>query len=134
MKALIQRLLVLIAHRRAGAGSVALGGFLDSLVQSFENCRPGLPDQVIARGGPEVERFFVDLYEKEMPRLEDAVRVQAPYLSGENRAKFLAEADGLVRRVLVPGYLRLALGYTPRERNGFYLAKEGAHGFERMAK
>ncbi len=38
-----------------------LGGFVDSLLQMFENCRPGLTDEILRAGPAGVERFFLDL-------------------------------------------------------------------------
>ncbi len=47
-----------------------LDGFVDSLLQTFENCRPGLSDQLLGAEGEAPEAFFRGLYEKETPRKE----------------------------------------------------------------
>ena len=51
-----------------------LDGFVDSLVQKLENCRPGLTDELLAKGPPEVEAWADSLYAEELPRLKDAIR------------------------------------------------------------
>jgi hypothetical protein len=40
--------------------------------------------------------------------------------------------DDLIRKVVIPAYVRLAVRFTPRERNGFYLSQEPFHGLERF--
>ena len=47
---------------------------MDSLLQTFENCRPGLPDDRLELG--DAEAFFAHLYEQEKSRLSEAVRVE----------------------------------------------------------
>ena len=42
------------------------------------------------------------------------------------------EAEGLVRGVVLPAYVRLAARYTARERNDFYRAPERFHALERV--
>ena len=39
--------------------------------------------------------------------------------------------DDLVRKVVLPGWVRLASRFTPRERNGFYALADSLHGVER---
>lgn len=110
----------------------ALGGFVDSLLQKFENCRPGLGDD---RSGPEgeaPEAFFGRLYEEEVPRLKDQIRIEEPQLLSEERAAVFAKVDGMIRSVVLPAYVRLSSRFTVRERNGFYLAPEPLHGLERF--
>ncbi len=104
--------------------AMVLGGFVDSLVQSFENCRSGLTDEQLKGGEEAVGRFFLERYEHELPRLREAVKLQEPVLTGEQAQRLYDELDGLVRKVLVPAYARLALRFSPRERNDFYLVKK----------
>jgi hypothetical protein len=110
----------------------ALGGFVDGLVQSFENCRQGLSDEAVAKGSTEAERFFLDLYEREIPRLREALGIHAPYLSRGNSEKLFGEIDTLMRRVVIPGYVREASPHTRRERRGFYLVAPQYRIFERI--
>jgi hypothetical protein len=109
-----------------------LGGFVDSLVQMFENCRPGLTDQILREGHEGVERFFVELYEKERPRLAETVQQQERHLSAEDRRELVERINERIRKVVIPAYVRLAGRFTPRERNDFYLAPEPLHGLERL--
>jgi hypothetical protein len=118
--------------RGAPRGSLALDGFVDSLLQKFENCRPGLTDETIEKGPAAVEKFFTDLYEVELPRLRETVRLQEPLLSLEAREEFVERVDELVRKVVIPGYVRVAAGYTRRERNDFYAMPEAWHVAERI--
>ncbi|MEO6325893.1 MAG: hypothetical protein ABIT01_15000 [Thermoanaerobaculia bacterium] len=113
------------------SGLRTLDGFFDSLVQSFENCRGGLKDEAIKTGPDEPARFFADLYEKEVPRLLDVIRLQEPHLSPEARQEYFRTVDDLIRKVVLPAYLRLTLHFTPRERNEFYLFPEPYHWLER---
>jgi hypothetical protein len=108
------------------------GDLIDSLLQSFENCRPGLSDQKIHGDNEEVSQFFVDIYEKERPRLINTINVQESFMSTEAREKFFAEVDSLIRTIVIPGYVRLATSYTPRERNDFYLVPPRVHFLERF--
>ena len=64
------------------SGIRTLDGFFDSLVQSFENCRGGLNDEALKSGTgvDEPFRFFSGLYEKEIPRLLDVIRLEEPHL------------------------------------------------------
>lgn len=113
-------------------GQAIRGDLIDSLLQSFENCRPGLSDEKIRGNKDEVNQFFVDLYEKERPRLINTVKVQESFLSDEAREKFFAEVDSLIRTIVIPAYVRVAISYTPRERNDFYLVPQRFHFLERF--
>ena len=108
------------------------GELVDSLLQSFENCRPGLSDEKIHGAKEEVSQFFVDIYEKERPRLINTIKVQESFLSKEAREKFFAEVDSLIRTIVIPAYVRLATSFTPRERNDFYLVAQRYHFLERF--
>jgi hypothetical protein len=110
----------------------ALGGFFDGLLQTFENCRAGLSDAQAGAGGADVERYFAQLYEKEKPRLEDAVALHAPHLTADGRAQLLAALDERARGVVVPAYARLAAPLTVRERNDFYVTASSLHALERL--
>jgi hypothetical protein len=110
-----------------------LDGFVDSLVQKLENCRAGLSDEALARGPAEVEAWAAGLCDEETPRLRDAIRLEEPHLTREAREELFRKVDDLVRKVVVPGWVRLASRFTPRERNGFYLFPEPVHGVERAA-
>jgi hypothetical protein len=107
-----------------------LNGFVDSLLQSFENHRAGLTDAILAGRGEEA--FFLALYGKEAPRLRETVRQQELALAEGARDAFFADVDEYVRRVVVPAYARLTGRFTRRERNDFYLVPEALHGVERL--
>jgi hypothetical protein len=109
-----------------------LGGFVDSLLQMFENCRPGLTDEALRAGREGVERFFLDLYEKERGRLSETIQQQEQHLSTDKRRELFERVDERIRKVVVPAYVRVAARFTPRERNDFYLAPEPLHGLERL--
>lgn len=111
--------------------STALGRFLDSLLQSFEDRRPGLPAAALEGGEPQVQQFFEEVYAGERKRLHESMRDHAPHLSDEAREKLYLEIDKLVSTMVIPGYVRTTARFTPKERNGFYLAREGLHGLER---
>lgn len=127
---MIRRLLGLLRGTRAPR---TLGGFLDSLIQGFENRRAGLADDATSAGAEGALPFFVELYEKESERLPDAVRMQEPNLSEDERRAFVRSVDDLIRQVVLPAYARLAAPFTRRERNDFYLAPGPFHGLERAA-
>ena len=110
----------------------ALDGFVDSLLSKFENCRSGLTDAMLADGAPAVEPFFLKLYEEELPRLRDAIRLTEPLLDRAAREELFRKVDELVRTVVLPAYGRLALRFSRRERNGFYALHEPLHGVERL--
>lgn len=109
-----------------------LGGFVDSLIQSFENCRSGLTDEQLRAGDGGAQAFFVDRYEKELPRLRDTVRLQEPLLSRDQSDALFKELDELIRKVVVPAYGRLALRHSVRERAGFYFVGESLRLVERL--
>ncbi len=117
---------------RGGPRIHVLGGFVDSLLQAFENCRLGLSDETLRSGEGVVHAFFVDLYEKEIPRLEETVRLFEAGLPEGAQRDILSKVDDLVRKVVVPAYVRLARRFTVRERNDFYLLPDSLHGIERF--
>ncbi len=110
----------------------ALDGFVDSLLQTFENCRPGLNDRLLGAEGEAPEAFFSGLYEKEIPRLKDIIRREESLLDAPVCEAYFRQVDDLIRKVVIPAYVRLAVRFTPRERNAFYLAPEPFHGLERF--
>lgn len=120
--------------RALGLGSAPprrmLDGFVDSLLQTFENCRPGLLEETIRAGG--TGAFFVDLYEKEVPRLREQIRRTQTHLTEGEREELIRRVDDRIRRVVLPAYARLTGPFTSRERNDFYLAPEALHGAERL--
>lgn len=126
-QSLIELLLPVGAKRQATHADL-----VDSLLQSFENCRPGLSDEKIHGNNEEVSQFFLDIYEKERPRLINTINVQESFMSNEAREKFFAEIDSMIRTIVIPGYVRLATSYTPRERNDFYLVPQHFHFLERF--
>ena len=108
-----------------------LGGFVDSLLQTFENCRHGLSDAAL-KSGNGVEAFFLELYEKEKPRLLETIRLQEQHLAEPDRRELFARVDERICKVVIPAYVRLSARFTQRERNDFYLAPEALHGVERL--
>ena len=106
-----------------------LDGFVDSLLQTFENSRPGLTAEMFAKG--EVEPFFRDLYLKEVRRLQEKVD-RLSHLSDDERRELFERVDERIRKVVLPAYARLAAPFTPRERNDFYLGPEEMHALERL--
>lgn len=113
-----------------GIGSGPLDGFVDSLLQKFENCRAGLTDEIVKAGG--AERYFADLAEAELPLLRDAIRLEESHLTEAARDELFRRVEEMVRAVVVPAYARLATRFTNRERNDFYLVREQLHGLERI--
>src|SRR5262249_54041901 len=109
-----------------------LGGFADSVVQMFENCRPGLTDEALRKGPEAVEHFFQNLYDKERPRLRETIEQQEQHLSAAARAELFERVDERMRMVVVPAYVRVAARFTPRERNDFFIAPEPMRGLERL--
>ena len=107
-----------------------LEGFVDSLLQTFENSRPGLTAEMLAKG--QVEAFFRELYEKETRFLGERIGRLA-HLSKDEQEELFQRVDERIRKVVLPAYARLASGFTPRERNDFYLTPDGLHGVERLA-
>src|SRR5260370_38296741 len=88
--------------RRQRASLSFLGGVLDSLLQTFENCRPGLTDDILRWGESAVKKYFAEIYEQEWPRLKESVCSAKPHLTGPTAEAFLAELDGLCRRAVIP--------------------------------
>jgi len=107
-----------------------LNGFVDSLLQSFENHRAGIPDEQLGTGVEEA--FFLELYNKEVPRLRSMIHDQELALTEPSRAAFFRDVDAYVRQVVVPAYARVAGRFTKDERNDFYLTPESLHGLERL--
>jgi hypothetical protein len=128
---LIQRFGRFLRADRAGRGAM-LGGFVDSLLQTFENCRHGLSDDTLARPR-EVEAFFLALYEKEKSRLQETIHVQEQHLSEPDCRELFERLDERMRQVVIPAYVRLTQLFTRRERNDFYLTRGALHGAERLA-
>jgi hypothetical protein len=126
MPGLFQRTMAAFRPRRAPQ---ALGGFVDSLIQSFENCRDGLTDEAIRAG--RAEPYFRARYEPERDRLADVLRLN-PLLGDEARADLFERVDRLIGDVLIPAYVRLAVRYTKGERNDFYHSEPRLHGLERV--
>lgn len=110
-----------------------LGGFVDSLLQSFENRRAGLSDARAGEGGTAVEGYFLELYEEEEPRLRETIAVQELALSDNVREELFHKVNDLVRKVVIPAYARAAGPFTLRERNDFYLTPDALHALERLA-
>jgi hypothetical protein len=130
MNSTLGRILSLLA-RDVDRAAPALDGFFDSLLQKFENSRPGLTDAQL--GDPAaVQAFFARLYEDELPRLAEVVRQQEPLLTTAAKEEFFRKVDTHVREVVLPAYVRLAASFTKRERNDFYLLPEPLHGVERL--
>ncbi len=106
-----------------------LDGFVDSLVQTFENSRPGLTAEMLAKAA--VEPFLRDLYLKEVDRLHEKV-AQLTHLSADEQRQIEDRIDERIRKVVIPAYARMAAAFTPRERNDFYLTRESLHTLERL--
>lgn len=109
----------------------ALDGFVDSLLQKFENCRPALTDSQLEDPAA-VGAFFRRHYDDELPRLADVVRQQEPGLTVAAREEIFRKVDAHVSQIVLPAYVRLAAGFTARERNDFYLLPQPWHGAERL--
>ena len=62
-----------------------LGGFVDSLLQSFENRRAGLSNEKARAGGAGLEAYFLEFYEAEVPRLRETIAMQELALSDNVR-------------------------------------------------
>lgn len=115
---------------KPASGHSTLEGFVDSLLQTFENSRPGLTSEMLVKG--EVEGFFRELYEGEIRSLREKI-AHLGHLSAEEREELFVRVDERIRKVVLPAYARIVSSFTPRERNDFYLAPETLHGVERMA-
>ncbi|MGC4115148.1 MAG: hypothetical protein QM765_11175 [Myxococcales bacterium] len=107
------------------------GTFIDRLLQTFEDRRPGLTEETLKKGEKACEQYFLQVYENESARLRELVSGQE-HLSQQARDALLVEVDKLIRTVVVPAYVRLTGRFTPRERNDFYLVREGLHLLERV--
>lgn len=103
---------------RPPPGVGALDGFVDSVVQSFENCRAGLGEEAIRSG--QAEAYFRARYEAERARLADVVRQENPILDEAARAVFTERVDRLISDVVVPAYVRVAGRFTQGERRDFF--------------
>jgi hypothetical protein len=110
-----------------------LGGFVDSLLQSFENRRAGLSNEKANAGGAGLEAYFVEFYEEEVPRLRETIAVQELALSDNVRDELFRKVDDLIRKVVIPAYARAVGPFTLGERNDFYLTPGPLHGLERLA-
>jgi len=129
----MQRLARLVSAWGARAAGLAAGtgGAIDGLLQAFENCRAGLPDEAVRGDGAAAREYFTEIYEKERPRLVEALRAQSVYLSAKAQDELVEGVDDRIRRVVIPAYARLTGPFTRRERNDFYVAPDGWHGIER---
>ena len=112
---------------RVRSGPGPFDDFVDRLLSTFENCRAGLDEEP----KEDTERFFLELYEREIPRLRESLRLEESLLTPEAREELFGKVDTLIRRVVVPAYTRLAVRFTARERNDFFLLSEPLHGLER---
>src|SRR5258708_37175048 len=92
--------------RRQRASLSFLGGVLDSLLQTFENCRPGLTDDILRWGESAVKKHFTEVYEQEWPRLKESVYSAKPHLSRAPAGAFPEELDRLVGRHAVAASAR----------------------------
>ncbi|HXY40405.1 MAG TPA: hypothetical protein VEQ10_12075 [Vicinamibacteria bacterium] len=106
-----------------------LEGFVDSLLQTFENSRPGLTAEMLDEG--RVEPFFAELYEREVRSLREKI-AHLTHLSKDEQQELFQRVDERIRKVVLPAYARLAGSFTPRERNDFHLAPESLHAVERL--
>jgi hypothetical protein len=106
---------------------------VDSLLQTFENCRPGLPDEALSGPRERVEAFFAGLYAKESGRLAEVVDLCCQHLPPPGRQELRSRTDAFIRNVLVPAYARAAQAFTRRERRDFFLVPEGLRLLERAA-
>jgi hypothetical protein len=118
---------------RVAGFSPGTGGSVDALLQTFENCRAGLPDDQASAGGAPVLAFFEEIYEKERPRMLESLRAQEVYLSARARAELVERVDDRIKNVVLPAYCRLAGPITLRERNDFFVLPHPWHGLERAA-
>ena len=119
------------ARNRKVVGVSSLASYLDSLIQAFENCRPGLTDAAIADPSVAAD-FFLGLYAKEAARLRETIAQVQTHLPQASLDAFFQEADGLIRQVVVPAYVRHCQRLTARERRDFFLAPEPWHLAERL--
>jgi len=108
-----------------------LGGFVDTLLQAVENRRPGLSDEALEAGEKAVQPFFVELYKGEVAQLEEAVAADV-MLGPAAKKEFSVKVDELIRKVVIPAYVRVTTHFARRERNDFYLTPARLHGLERL--
>ncbi|MBK8010454.1 MAG: hypothetical protein IPK13_03845 [Deltaproteobacteria bacterium] len=106
--------------------------YVDTLIQSFEDRRNGLTEATIAAGEDACQRFFFEIYEREFERLRRLFEDEEPHLSESALASWSDEIDRLFRTVVIPAYVRLAMRFTSRERNDFYLTRSSLHPVERI--
>lgn len=112
----------------AAVPTTAVGQWVDRLLQGFENRRTALPGDVTEE---RVRAFYAEHLEAELPALREAARQSGEALAPAAAQALVQESETLARRVVLPGYVRLAARYTRRERNDFYRLSEGLHGLER---
>jgi hypothetical protein len=112
--------------------TTALGRNVDTLLQAFENRRAGLTDEQIAQGPGAVNGYFLEIYDHERERLRGEIRDAQPHLNESARESLFKEVDALMRETIIPGYVRLALAFTPKERSDFFLVKEHLRVVERI--
>lgn len=105
---------------------------VDSLIQAFEDRRSGLTESTIALGHDACERFFLEIYAGEFDRLRRVFQDEEPHLSASTLASWSDEIDRLFRTVVIPAYVRVAMRFTSRERNDFYLTRSSLHAVERI--
>lgn len=109
-----------------------LARFVDGLLQTFEDRRAGLTDVQLAAGDAAASEFFTEIYAQETPRLRAAIKEAEPHLSEVSQEKLFTELDTLVRNVVIPGYVRTAISFTPRERRDFFHTPEALRMLERV--
>src|SRR5262245_49065927 len=115
----------------AARAGQALGGFVDSMLQGFENRRAGLAGGSADDDGRAATEFFGGVYADEAARLREAVALPGSGLTEEAQSALERQADELMRNAVVPAYARLAAPFTRAERNDFYLVSRAWHGAER---
>ena len=107
-----------------------LDGFVDSLLQTFENSRPGLTAEMPRRGRG--RGLLPRPLREGGPRLREKVDRLA-HLSADGAAGALpARRRARSARSCCPPTRGSPSAFTPRERNDFYLAPEELHGLERL--
>ena len=123
-------------RRRLGSRQAAtprvLDDAIDSIVQMFENSRPGLGDATL-HDPRAVAGFLTELYEREAGGVRERIATRQLHLEPAARDELFQRVDQHLRRVLIPAYARLAARFTRRERNDFYWSGEAWHAAERLA-
>ncbi|MCC7383131.1 MAG: hypothetical protein IT384_14935 [Deltaproteobacteria bacterium] len=112
--------------------SSVLARFVDGLLQTFEDRRAGLTDAQLAGGDAAVGAFFAEIYGQETPRLRAAIKEAEPHLSEVSQEKLFTELDTLIQNVVIPGYVRTATSFTPRERSDFFHTPDALRMLERV--